>query len=227
MKAILFDLDNTLTDRKATIRSYSRIFIEDFKSHLLSECTLVEVAELLILMDQNGYRGHSGRSRDISEASFWTTRVHARMLEDHWKAWIPNNPEPMKDLAAVLEAVSTLTDALGIITNGSSDAQRTKIKRLKIDRYFRSIVVSEEVGAKKPDPQIFEHSIKELNVSAEDCIFIGDDPVNDYDGASQFGMTPIWISKGRDWNLPHQPAYQIKELPELPNLIQSILNKTL
>ncbi len=78
-----------------------------------------------------------------------------------------------------------------------------------------------EAGIKKPDPAIFEMAIKQLNLSPNQCIYIGDHPVNDIEGAAKVGMETIWLKVNQPWrdDLIAEPLYRISKLYELLELI--------
>lgn len=62
---------------------------------------------------------------------------------------------------------------------------------------FDSVVISGEVGLRKPDPEIFLHSAKIISVDARDCAFVDDFEVN-AEGASAVGMRGIWHRRTPD-----------------------------
>ena len=54
---------------------------------------------------------------------------------------------------------------------------------------------SYEVGAIKPDPRIYQHLIDQLGCTAEEVLFIGDTPLADIQGPSNFGMSARLINR--------------------------------
>jgi putative hydrolase of the HAD superfamily len=122
----------------------------------------------------------------------------------------------MDDAIEVLVYLKT-NYKIGMITNGKVIIQYGKIDKLKLRGYFDTIVVSEEAGFKKPNKAIFEIALKNLNLSSEECIYIGDHPVNDIDGADKAGMKTIWIKVNQPWkhDLTVKPLKTINRLNEL------------
>ena len=57
--------------------------------------------------------------------------------------------------------------------------------------FFESIVISGDIGRVKPHPSIFQKSIAELNISAEKCLYVGDNWLADIQGAKRAGMQAI------------------------------------
>lgn len=80
---------------------------------------------------------------------------------------------------------------LGLISNGRSPFQEHNFYALGLKEYFSILVISEAVGIRKPDPEIFKYACRQLNCTTSDCIFIGDDPIADIEGAQRVGMQTI------------------------------------
>ena len=106
----------------------------------------------IISCDEGGYVNHSVRCERLLNLDIWSTKPSPDRLLEHWLNWIPNNPCPMPALDQTLNSLSDMRLDLGIITNGSLNAQKTKIDSLGIGHYFTRISISEEMGIKKPDP---------------------------------------------------------------------------
>jgi putative hydrolase of the HAD superfamily len=84
---------------------------------------------------------------------------------------------------------------LGIITNGGSDIQRWKFQAAGLDQVIppAHIIISAEVGTAKPDPAIFLLACQALGEIPANCLYIGDDRENDYDGAKGAGMRACMV----------------------------------
>jgi putative hydrolase of the HAD superfamily len=108
---------------------------------------------------------------------------------------------------------------LGIITNGSISEQSKKIEKLNIRSYFDSVIISDAVSIKKPDRRIFQLSLDELGVNAEEAIYVGDHPSNDVVGALDAGLDAIWLKGQEEWNIeyviPEKIAIRLEDLIDL------------
>jgi putative hydrolase of the HAD superfamily len=92
---------------------------------------------------------------------------------------------------------------LYIITNGFSEAQRTKLKSSSIEHYFKEVFISEEVGCHKPNPEIYFHAVKNANAKIENCLMIGDNHETDIAGAIAAKMDCVFLNtQGIKHNLP-------------------------
>jgi putative hydrolase of the HAD superfamily len=87
---------------------------------------------------------------------------------------------------------------LGLVTNGTSATQRGKLASLEIEELFDPVIVSEEVGFRKPDARIFHAAIANWNLPIEEVLFIGDDPISDIEGARVAGMQAVRVGGDGD-----------------------------
>jgi FMN phosphatase YigB (HAD superfamily) len=86
---------------------------------------------------------------------------------------------------------------------------------------FGTVVVSDEVGWRKPKRVIFERALDRLGVAARDALFVGDRADIDVAGAHAVGMDAVWINRAGD-SLPTglgPPEYEIRDLAELPAIV--------
>jgi putative hydrolase of the HAD superfamily len=80
---------------------------------------------------------------------------------------------------------------LHIITNGFEEIQIKKMESSNILHYFNSVITSESVGVKKPNPKVFYHALNVANAKKENSIMIGDNIEADVFGAINIGMQAI------------------------------------
>ncbi len=111
---------------------------------------------------------------------------------------------------------------LGIITNGPTGLQNLTTDTLNLRQYVDCVIVSETVGIKKPDTEVYKIALTELNQSTHDVWFVGDNPATDLLGAYKMDMTTVWIRGHHDWgNQPFQPDYTVDNISELLSLSYS------
>ncbi len=107
--------------------------------------------------------------------------------------------------------------SLMLITNGLKEVQRSRLARSTIQGYFSEVIISEEVGAAKPDEQIFEAAYQKMGQPLKkEILIVGDSLTSDIRGGNQFGIDTCWFNPGGkicDQNLSIQ--YEITRLSEL------------
>ena len=119
----------------------------------------------------------------------------------------------------VLQQLRAHGHRLGVITNGFKDMQRPRIANAGLLHYFDDIVISDEVGLTKPDPGIFELAMKRLQVDDKSTVFyVGDNPVDDIQGAGDFGLKTIWIDRGDRKEIP-DADYRTGDLRDIPDIV--------
>ena len=110
---------------------------------------------------------------------------------------------------------------LGIISNSCSNSVFWILKKKKRVDLFDTIVLSKNVGFRKPDPRIFEYALKITRVLPEEALFIGDSFVKDVLGAKNIGMNTIWITHD-DSSLQPSCDAVATEFTEIPRLISEL-----
>jgi putative hydrolase of the HAD superfamily len=218
IRAVLFDLDDTLTDREASLANYAPLFMEAFRQRLRPIGT-AELVTALSSVDRQGY--NTQRSQDAVRLPLWSSAPSPRELDAHWLGHFAACAAARPDALGTLGALRAAGLQLGVVTNGLSVSQRTKLQTMTVTDRVDVIVVSEEVGVKKPALRIFAHALDGLSgVKPQECLFVGDNPYNDIVGASDFGMHAAWLATSVAWpaDLP-APEYQLAELAEVLQLL--------
>ena len=216
--AILFDLDSTLTDRTASIVNYARLFHEHFETRLKGT-TPAELAIAIEELDLKGYAPRQQVFEGILRMDSWSSVPDVREISEHWLSLFAGCAAGRDDMHQTLASLVDRGYRLGMVTNGSSQAQRGKIESLGIAKYLDTVVISKEIGCAKPDPAIFAHAVQSLGLEAGRCLFVGDHPVNDVSGAASAGLMPIWFEGVFPWPeaLP-PPSRKISRLGDLLEL---------
>jgi HAD superfamily hydrolase (TIGR01549 family) len=108
---------------------------------------------------------------------------------------------------------------LALISNTMSDQPREMLEETGMDGMFEVIICSRDLGIRKPNPDIFRHVLDEVGVSPEETVHVGDNVEADMDGASDSGITPIWIKTP---DLGTWPGHAISNICDLPEFLEKI-----
>jgi putative hydrolase of the HAD superfamily len=216
--AILFDLDSTLTDRPASILKYARLFHEHFETRL-KRTSPAQLAIAIEELDLNGYAPRHQVFEGMLRMDSWSSVPDVQEISDHWLSHFAGCAAGRDDMQQTLETLVGRGYRLGIVTNGTSQAQRGKVETLGVTKYLDTVIISKEVGCAKPDPAIFAHAVHNLGLQAGRCLFVGDHPINDVSGAASAGLVPIWFEGVFPWPeaLP-PPSRRISRLGDLLEL---------
>ena len=87
---------------------------------------------------------------------------------------------------------------MGLVTNGSGDLQRAKVRRFSLDALFDSVVIEGEFGVGKPDARVYLTALGEIGTRPEEAWMVGDHLEFDVAAPQRLGMRGIWVdAKGR------------------------------
>jgi putative hydrolase of the HAD superfamily len=96
---------------------------------------------------------------------------------------------------------------LGLLSNFTHPpAIREIIDSLGLTPRFDAVLISGELGYRKPHPLVFQQLMRELGVRKEHILYVGDDPEPDITGARQAGIRPVWFTYVRDKRIPSVPG---------------------
>jgi putative hydrolase of the HAD superfamily len=217
--AVLFDLDETLTDRSASIARYAALFHRDFAGYLRG-VSVAEVESTFVSLDERGYRPRDEVYAGIVKSLQWGSEPDVSVVRTHWRTSFPTSAVGRVGLKETLSELTAWGIRLGVVTNGSVMTQSAKIEHLGIARYFSSVVISEAADCQKPDPQIFRRALDEIGCAAAVTWFVGDHPINDVLGSAQAGLVPVWFEGIHSWPAGHtDPERRIRALHELLGLV--------
>ena len=223
IKTIIFDLDNTLTHRNKSIERFCHDFIEKYESQL-EDFPTTYLYELITPIDNNGYGSPSNTHKKIklsvatalSEQLDWKCRPDFDELLNYWVTHFSKCSVEMEGAGRVLSYLKGKGYKLGLISNGAEFSRLATIKALGFEGYFDAVFCSGAVGVKKPDSRIFHLSANELSTPVEECCYVGDHFINDYEGARRSGMQAFWLegfySLGEEQN---RPEFTLKSLNDL------------
>lgn len=83
---------------------------------------------------------------------------------------------------------------LGLISNFTyAPVIYVGLKRLAINRFLSAVLVSADVGWRKPSKRIFEEALRRLGVRPEETVYVGDSPLEDIQGAKALGMKTVFV----------------------------------
>ena len=96
----------------------------------------------------------------------------------------------------LLRTVRNAGYALGLVSNTEALLTDYDLEILGLHDHFDAVVLSSRVGFKKPDRGIFDLALRRLGVAASECVFVGDNPVDDIAGAQGAGMDALYLAAG-------------------------------
>ena len=199
LKAVIFDLDETLHDREATNEPYRRALFERC-GHGEYETFCRRWQEL----DEWGHAAKTALFGGLVADGLLDDTVEGLIREYRELAW--RQPHLMADAIEVLTELRHRGFKTGIITNGVAHVQQGKIEALNLAPFMDAMLISEVEGIRKPDPEIFHRAARRLQVDPVHCAYVGDHPDRDAAGAAGAGMYAVWFQRGTPWPADLEPA---------------------
>jgi putative hydrolase of the HAD superfamily len=215
---IFFDLDGTLLDHDSAIAAAEKRFYEEFGNQID-----MSFPHFLIRWGQLREKHNTAknlnmkadllqrrtRMRELFSEEFTDDEADRRFeiyMEGYRSAWVLYS-----DVIPTLERFQNI--GIGLITNGTSLVQREKIMRTGLEKYFKLILISEEVGVAKPSSAIFEMATQQGQYSLSDCTYVGDRLDIDAIAAKNSGMCGIWLNRtAKDPSMEVRTIHSLSEL---------------
>lgn len=189
--AVIFDLDQTLLDRESSLEKFLDWQIIFFQ-----------------IVPQYSKKAFINRFMELDcHGTVWKDQVYTQLIEEFslmqsvdvlLHSYINDFNQFSTAFEGVEIAIKMLYSQgyrLGLISNGKSPFQENNFKALGLNEFFSSVLVSEAIGIRKPDPAIFNRSCLQLNTAPEHCVFIGDNEIADIQGAQKAGMKTIYFNQ--------------------------------
>jgi putative hydrolase of the HAD superfamily len=221
MKAVIFDLDDTLYQERQFVESGFRAVARVLAQRSGSpEAGLF--ARMVEILETEG-RG-AIFDRLLSEVSPGLhTPDEVRLLLYVYRS---HRPEIglFSETRPTLSLLRTAGYRLGIVTDGAGTVQRNKIAALGLEPLVDAVVCTDEIGREwwKPSTTPFTVALALLDVAAADAAYVGNDPGKDFAGPNALGMRTIQIGAwGRGDAIPdeYKAAHFIESLHEVPPLV--------
>jgi len=120
-----------------------------------------------------------------------------------------------------------------IITDGLPIKQYDKILRLGLDKLIDLVIISDEIGIRKPNPDLFEYGLKEAGVKGPEAIYVGDRIDKDIVPANLNSIHSVYIHRGGKHDKKEEsaellgvnkPDFEIDTLLEIFDIIEELNN---
>ena len=223
-KHIFFDLDHTIWDFD---RNAEETLNELYHTHKLQELGLQSCSDFILKYTENNHQlwadYHLGKiTKEFLRAerfskTFIQLGIHPDSVPHQFEDdYVSISPTKTNLFEAAEEVLAYLQQkySLHIISNGFKETTLTKMNLSNLNPYFENVIISEDVGVNKPNPQIFEYALDKAKATKAESIMIGDSLEADIYGALNFGMEAIFFNP-LEKEKPVDVAKQITHLKEL------------
>ncbi|XP_060609969.2 N-acylneuraminate-9-phosphatase isoform X1 [Anolis sagrei] len=235
VKAVFFDLDNTLVDTagagRRAIEEVINVLQSKYHCDEREACMICNKFQAKLLKE---YYDPSKMCITDLRIQHWEEAIqevkggtaNRNLAADCYFLWKTTR---LQHLTLAEETQRMLHDLrkvvqLLLLTNGDTQTQREKIKACDCQQYFNAIVVGGEHQEEKPAPSIFHHCCELLGVQPEDCVMVGDSLDTDIQGGLNAGLkATVWVNKAIAAPKPSSPVphYIIPSVLDFPELLHN------
>lgn len=227
LKAVFIDLDDTLADEATHMHgAYSESF-RQLESPLPARIVANVLREYDVIVTDIYRRNawdENPREQRWARALTNAGVSDLSMVDELIGGYFRNYYEGVCFLPGaerLLDTASQFGNCL--ITNGTTEYQWGKIRKLGLDGRIDHILVSEDIGIRKPDPRIFQRALDLTGAEPAEAVMIGDSLQADIAGAGALRIGTIWIN-GRGFSVEdarHPPDAIVTNPGEAAELIES------
>ena len=196
IRAVLFDFDDTLQDRSRAFDKFTAFFMDKYFPHLSGE----EKARRGIEMRER----NNGDMSIISTISPLSWRAGAGRVRPRWETCTGSSSSvfPSAPPCSPRQKRCSPSCGGGGSCSGSSPTAPPSNKTgswmwRACGPFVDLCMVSGDEQVHKPDLEIFRRAASRLGVACGSCLYVGDHPVNDIEGAAAAGMRPVYINAAR------------------------------
>lgn len=228
---MLFDLDRTLWDFETNSMQTLREMFEQYGLATLCGTDFQTFVDAYHVINKGLWDAYNNGTLDkeyLYVARFSLTLEHFGLAEtyvlgkelgDFYVFESPKKTALFDGAVDLLEYLRSKGYAMHIVTNGFREVQYTKMQTSGIAGFFGNVFLSEEIGVQKPHRGIYEHILKSLGVSADECLMIGDDFKVDIEGARNMGIDQIFCNFTGAKASGFTPTFTVTSLGQIKEIL--------
>lgn len=226
-KLLIFDLDDTLFDYKATEKNAVAEACKSvglrFTESIYREYKRANIKAKKSIPEYIDYLEHFREAR-----ACYFLETYGISL-DYMQVFIDTYIEASKKgalIAGIEETLLLLPPVRKVIgTNGSTTPRKDKLMNSSIAKYFEKFYSSELLGVSKPSREFFEKIAKDNCVKVRECLYIGDNWFVDIEGAVNAGMDACFINSDNDDQIIFMQESKVLKIKTISKLVEVLDEK--
>ena len=220
IKAVLFDLDNTLIDFWKMKQQSCSAAIDAMIGAGLSLVSKKAFTILFGLYDKHGFEEKTIFQKFLKKVS---GKVDYKILANAIVAYRRVRSgflEAYPNVDYVLLKLKGKGIKIGIVTDAPRLKAWIRLASIKLSNYFDAVVTFEDTKQLKPSKLPFKAALRQLSLKPEECLMVGDWPERDIKGAKDIGMKTCFARYGNPKIKKSGADYEIDNLKMLLGIVK-------
>ena len=209
IKAVLFDLDDTLWSIVPVIRRAETVLHQWLATHAPGVANHFDAQQMRALRDEvlatdPAYQIDMWGLRNATlTRAFHAANEDVALVQGAMAVFsrARNAVMPFSDVQPTLTSLAARVK-LGSISNGAAD-----LEEIGLAHHFHYSIAAHQSGCAKPDPGIFRRACEALEVLPSEAVYVGDDPHLDVEGAQKAGLLGVWMNHAELGSTRQMPAH--------------------
>ena len=223
IKAVIFDLDNTLLDFMTMKKEAVMSAISSMKEAGLDIDVDTSYKEIMDIYEIDGWENQLVFDKFLkNKLGYIDNKYLAAGIVAYRRAKEAN----LKAYPNVKRTLNHLLDnniKLAIVSDAPSREAWMRIYYLGLHHFFETVITFNDSGERKPSPAPFKLALERLNLSKDEVLMVGDWPERDMVGASRVGIKTIFAKYGDAFGVEKSGAnWDIEDIYEVVNIIDEI-----
>lgn len=223
IRAILFDLDNTLIDYMKFKQDAARAAAKAMVKHGLPTTEEDAYARIFEVYQEHGIEYNKTFYEVVSQFNLEINRAE-RIQQGGIVAHNKCKMEVLKPYPGVVETLTLLrkTHLLGVVTDAPRNKAWQRLVIAGLEDFFHIVVTTSDTQTQKPHPSSFQLALEKLGAKPEECLFLGDNAFRDIGGARALGMKTCLAKYGQCPRQGGTPDFEITEFTQLLGVIEGL-----
>ena len=220
IKAVIFDLDNTLIDFMKMKKLSCEAAID---AMIAAGLKIKHDVGLKLIYELYGKHGMEEKTVFQKFLKILNKKIDYKILAAGIVAYRKVRAgllEPYPNVESVLLNLKAKGLKLGIISDAPGLKAWIRLESMKLSNYFDVVITFEDTKQLKPSKLPFEAALKQLRLKPKECLMVGDWPERDIKGAKAVGMVTCFARYGNNKAAKTEADYEIDEIREVLNIVE-------